>query len=68
MTRQEHKRGEALSLEGQGEPLRAGKEDGEGDDPAGHPCMDTHVRLQGWTEREGKEKKSKTLLHSHNAL
>lgn len=37
MTTQEHNRGEALSPEGQGEPLRAGKEDDEGDDPVGYP-------------------------------
>lgn len=48
MTRHEHKRSEVLSLEGQGEPLRARKEDGEGDDdPTGQPRMDTHVGLQG---------------------
>lgn len=48
MTRHEHKRSEVLSLEGQGEPLRAGKEDSEGDDdPTGQPHMDTHVGLQG---------------------
>lgn len=55
-TTQEHNRGEAPSLEGQGQSPGAGKEDGEGASPVGHSHMDTHVRPQGWTEGKGRRR------------
>lgn len=68
-TAQEHNRGEASSPGGQGEPPRAGKEDGEGDNPVGHPHMDTHLKPRGWREGKGEEeRKSETLLHNEDTL
>lgn len=56
-----------MSLERQGEPLRARKEYGEGDNPVGHPHVDTHMKPQGWTEGKGEEKrKSETLLYNND--